>query len=78
MRLLGQWSRKPEAKHSEAPRDDQMSGINGSAATDSDRQSAPAIVLCTISRFFTWLASLALVPTAGGGQRSLAAIPRSV
>ena len=55
-----------------------MSWLNGSVVTDSYRQLALAIVLRTISRFFTGLASLALVPTAGGGQRSLAAIPRSV
>lgn len=45
---------------------------------DTYQQLALAIVLRTISRFFTGLASLALVPMAGGGQRSLAAIPRSV
>ena len=55
-----------------------MSGPDGSVATDSHRQSPPAIALHTISRFQTGLAALAIVPTAGGGQRSLAAIPRSV
>ena len=55
-----------------------MSWFNGSVVTDSYRQLAPAIVLRAISRFFTGLAFLALGPTAGGGQRSLAAIPHSV
>ena len=45
---------------------------------DSYRQLALAIVLRTISRFLTGLASLALAPTASRVQRSLAAIPRSV
>ena len=58
--------------------DDKMSWLYGSVVTDSYRQLAPATVLRTISRFFTGLATQAPVPTAGRGQRSLAAIRRSV
>ncbi len=77
-RRLNQWPRKTEAKQSEAPRVDKTSRFNGSVVTDSYRQLALAIVPCTISRFLTRLASLASGATAGGDQRSLAAIPRSV
>ena len=57
---------------------DKMSWLNGLLVTDSYWQLALAIVHRPISRCFTELDSLALVPTAGGSQRSLAAIPRSV
>ena len=74
---LGQWPRNTEAKQSEAPLDEKLSCFSGSVATDSYLLLAPAIVLRTISRC-AGLASLALLQAAGRGQRSMAAIPRSV
>jgi len=58
--------------------DDRTSWFNGSVVSDDYRQLALAIVLRSISRFFTGLASLALAPKPAGDQRNLAAIPRSV
>lgn len=69
---------KAEAKQPEAPRDNRTSWFGGSVVSDSYRQLTRTPMLRTISRFFTGLASPPLAPTPGGGQRSLAAIPRSV